>query len=196
MEEIELVNGNWPQTTASILYNINKKLNSIDLDSIITKIDQNTKSDINILKLDTNVIKSDINVLHSDSNTIKYNISSILNRVNSLSIVKEIRTIKEPIMKERLPFRNNTIQKKPSISDPVYFDEKMYIIDMDLRQGYSESYKIDLPYGHTYDTRLSWLISGDKRRLLWRGELTNDIILIYNSLGITDINIIKKSKLS
>jgi hypothetical protein len=193
MEEIELVNGNWAQTTASILFNINKKLSTIDVNNIITSIDENTKSDINILRSDIGVISSDIGTINVDNDIIKTGVTNILNRVNSISVVKEVKTILKPSNKERKPFKSR-IQyiKQPE----VHIHTIIYIMDMELRQGYSVSYRIDLQPGvHTFDTRLSWLISGDRRRLLWSGTLTDDIILIYNKLGITDLNIIKKSRL-
>jgi len=70
-------------------------------------------------------------------------------------------------------------------------------MDMFLRQGHSEPYRIDIAPGvYTNDSRLSWLVSGDKRRLTYNGELTQDILDIYNKYGITDIEVIKKSRVS
>lgn len=226
MNNIQLVNGSWSQTFAYILNEINQKLNDTEISDIIRKIDENVENDLLSLKLDSSEIKSDlinilndINNLKIDNNSIKSSligvlsklngiedlksdnsiiiteISNVMNRLNSLSIVKEIRTnCKEP-KKERIPFyKKGVIHKNPN---HIEVHSRIYIMDMDLRQGYGEQYRIDLQPGvHTYDWRLSWLISGDRRRLLWRGELTDDILEIYRKLGITDIDIIKKSKLS
>lgn len=193
MEEIELINGNWAQTTASILFNINNKLDIIDVNNIITTIDNNTKSDINVLRSDISVISSDIDTISVDNDIIKYGVTNILNRVNSISVVKEVKTILRPSNKERKPFKSRIQYIKPP---QPHTHTIIYIMDMDLRQGYSMSYRVDIQPGvHTFDTRLSWLISGDRRRLLWKDTLTDDIIKIYNNLGITDLDIIKKSRL-
>jgi hypothetical protein len=125
--------------------------------------------------------------------SLRNDISKVIDRVNNISVVNKITVIQKPITKERvIKYR----ECKKHIELPRKVEDITFLIDMELRQGHSDGYKIYLPYGYTYDSRFSWLISGNKRRLLHMGELTNDMIEIYKSYNITDIEVIKKSKLN
>ena len=208
----ELINGSWQQTLASILYDIYQKLDDTEIDDIIRSIDDKI-SDEEILEL-LGIILNKITSLKTDSVDIKNNIlllsnvisnillnvvslrgdiSRIMNRVNSLSVVNKITIIQKPITTDRV-LRHRECSRP--IEPPKKIEDITFLIDMELRQGHSDAYKIYLPYGHTYDSRLSWLISGNKRRLFYMGELTDDILDIYKSYNITDIEVIKKSRLN
>lgn len=205
--QFELINGSWVQTFTSILYDIDQKLSDTEIDDIIRKIDENFENDINSLKVDSNVVKYNLMRVIDEVNNIKYsngiiseNVDKILDRVNALSIVKEIRHngCKPKVEEKKVHYRKDPcrLPHRP-LPKPIEKEcDKVYVIDMFLRAGYSEQYKIYIEGGYTYDWRLSWLISGNKRRLLHMGELTDDLIKIYNSYGIYDIDIINKSRLS
>lgn len=207
----ELINGSWQQTLATILYDIDQKLNDTEISDIIKRIDDRI-SDEDILELlgiilnkltslqtDNIDVKSDIISLSNIISTILINtislrtdISKISNRVNSLSIVNKVVVVEKPIEKIRIKRERpckiyNNIEIKENIT---------FLIDMELIQGHSEPYKIYIPGGYTYDSRLSWLISGSKRRLLYLGDLTDDLLEIYKSYNILDVEIIKKSRIN
>ena len=205
METIELINGSWVQTFTKILYDINTKLNDDEINLIIKRIDERFVNDITSLQVDNTFIKNnvvsilnrlnDFEKLKLDNNYIKDEIKLVLNRLNSLSIIKEVKVIKPVLVeKERKHFHRER-QQIQEVKCQV--EEKVYVMDMFLKSGHSEGYRIDVsPGAYTHDWRLSWLISGDKRRLLHCVELTDDILEIYKKYGITDIEIIKKSRLS
>lgn len=218
MEHIELINGSWVQTFTNILNVINNKLNNTEIDDIIRSIDERI-SDEEILQL-CSIILNKLSTLSNDSTNLyglvnfilnKINSMSvvsdkILDRVNSLSVVNQI-IVRKPHCEERIHHyrkrcdikRHNIIPKsiiEKELRDRCN-DNKTFIMDMELKQGYTKQYEIIIKEGvHTYDWRLSWLISGNKRRLLWRDTLTSDIIEIYRKFGITDLEVINRSKQS
>lgn len=210
--EFQLINGSWQQTLATILYDIYQKLDDTEIDDIIRSIDDKI-SDEEILEL-LGIILNKITLIETDNDDIKNNIitlsniisnillntislkvdiNKIMNRVNSLSVVNKV------IVMQKQPIRERVIRhrecKRP-IEQPKKIEDITFLIDMELRQGHSDGYKIYLPYGYTYDSRFSWLISGNKRRLMHVGDLTDDMLQIYKSYNITDIEVIKKSRLS
>jgi hypothetical protein len=208
----ELINGSWQQTLATILYNIEVKLNDNEIGDIIRRIDATISDEeilellgivlqkITSLKTDNIDIKNDILLLSSVVSNILMNIislksdfSSVMNRVNSLSIVNKVTVVEKPIVKERFVRQRECRVVTPPVKK---IEDVTFLMDMELRAGHSDGYKIYLPYGYTYDSRFSWLISGNKRRLLHVGELTDDMLEIYKSYNITDIEVIKKSRLN
>jgi hypothetical protein len=210
--ELQLVNGSWQQTLATILNDIYQKLEDTEIDDIIRRIDDRI-SDEEMLDL-LGTILNKITSLQTDNVDVKNNIitlsniisnvllgmlsirtdvTKIMNRVNGLSVVNKVTIIEKPIVKERVIRQRES--RKP-IQQPKKVEDITFLIDMELRQGHSDGYKIYLPYGYTYDSRFSWLISGNKRRLLHVGELSDDMIQIYKSYNITDIEVIKKSRIN
>lgn len=189
--EIELINGSWVQTFTSILNDINSKLNDTEIDDIIRNIDDKI-SDEEILSI-SNTILNKLYLLENNNIDLSDKIDLILDRVNSISFVKEIVHCKKPRL--QAPRHKFVRIDRPKVEEkPV--EETSYVIDMSLTCGYSEPYKVWLDSSvFTYDWRLTWLVRGNKRRLLYKTELTDDIISIYKKLGITDINIIKKARL-
>lgn len=211
MREVEVINGSWVQTIAYILYDIDNKLNDTTIEDIIRRIEERFTEDISFLKSDNNNIKENVNIvldklkelndIKSDNDKIKYDVTSVMNRLNSISVVNQI-VIKQPVTERTRNFRPRTetprqnIQLKQLEKEHNCKNNETFMMDMDLTSGYTEQYKIIIQEGvHTYDWRLSWLISGNKRKLLYKGELTEDILSIYKKLGIVDIDIIKKARL-
>lgn len=98
-------------------------------------------------------------------------------------------------------------EKRPDIPKQ---DIGKSIIDQNLSSGHSEPYKYPVEikidpiyrgydvknYVYFSDYRLSWLVSGDRMRLTYSGELTEDIIRLYNSYGIMDTDIMSESRFS
>ncbi len=170
--------------------------NIILLSSIVSNILLNTMS----LKTDNVNIKNNIVTLSGIVSNILLNIISlktdvntIMNRVNGLSVVNKITIM------QRQPVRDRVIKHRECrgpIELPKKIEDITFLIDMELREGHSDGYKIYIPGGYTYDSRLSWLINGNKRRLFYMGELTDDILDIYRSYNIIDIEVIKKSRLN
>jgi hypothetical protein len=210
--DLQLVNGSWQQTLATILNDIYQKLEDTEIDDIIRRIDDRI-SDEEMLDL-LGTILNKITSLQTDNVDVKNNIitlsniisnlllgmlsirtdvTKIMNRVNGLSVVNKVTIIEKPIVKERVIKQREC--RKP-IQPPKKVEDITFVIDMELRQGHSDGYKIYLPYGYTYDSRFSWLISGNKRRLLHVGELSDDMIEIYKNYNITDIEVIKKSRIN
>ena len=207
----ELINGSWQQTLATILYDIDQKLNDTEIGDIIKRIDDRISDEeildllgiilnkITSLQTDNIDVKNDIIILSNIISNILLNtislrtdVTKIYNRVNSLSVVNKVVIIEKPIEKIRIKRDKhckvyNNIEVKENIT---------FLIDMNIIEGHSEPYKIYIPGGYTYDSRLSWLVSGNKRRLLYIGELTDDLIKIYNSYNILDTDIIKKSRIN
>lgn len=191
--EIELVNGSWSQTFAYILQDINNKLKDREIEDIIRRIDDKI-SDEEIIQL-CNYIIGKIKSLEINDVTILNKLDSIFSRVNSISVIREIKVYKEKCKVEpRKRFRR--VEKV----EPYHYicnDDITYIIDMDIYEGYTEPYKVYLDECvFTYDWRLFWLVNGNKRRLMYKGELKDDMIRVYNKYGIYDIDIIKKSEAS
>lgn len=170
--------------------------NIILLSGIVSNILLNTIS----LKNDNVNIKNDILLLSNiisnillNTISLKTDVNKVMNRVNSLSIVNKVTIIQKQPTKERVIKHREC--RRP-IELPKKIEDITFLIDMELREGHSDGYKIYIPGGYTYDSRLSWLISGNKRRLMYMGELTDDILNIYRSYNITDIEVIQKSRLS
>jgi len=210
--ELQLINGSWQQTLATILNDIYQKLEDTEIDDIIRRIDDRISDEemidllgiilnkITSLQTDNVEVKNNIITLSNiisnvllNMLSIKTDVTKIMNRVNSLSVVNKVTIIEKPIVKERV-IRHRECRRP--IEPPKKIEDVTFLIDMELRQGHSDGYKIYLPYGYTYDSRFSWLISGNKRRLLHVGELSDDMVEIYKSYNITDIEVIKKSRMN
>ena len=174
--------------------------NIINVSNIISNVLGIILNKITSLQTDSEEVKNNIiklsniisNVLLSML-SIKTDVTKVMNRVNSLSVVNKVTIIQKEPTKERIVRHREC--KRP-IELPKKIEDVTFLIDMELRQGHSDGYKIYLPYGYTYDSRFSWLISGNKRRLLHIGDLTDDMLEVYKSYNITDIEVIKKSRQS
>lgn len=208
---IEVINGSWQQTLATILNEVRLKLNDDEIDNIIKRIDDRI-SDEDIIELLGEVI-SKLTTLSTDNIEIKDTISlifkvisglltnmvslkkdidSIITRLDSISIVHKTVIIQKPIETERIKRHNRKDDFIKIIPEDITF-----IVDMNISNGYSQPYRIYLGDGiWTNHDRLSWLVSGNRRRLTYTGNLTSDILKIYESYGIKNKVIIEKSCVS
>lgn len=190
---LEIINGSWIQTITYILDNIDGRLSNTELESILSIISNNIDSNFDILKDDNNLIKisllnilNEINKLKSDNIIIRNTVTEIKIRVMECCKPKVIVPNPRKTCRPKLS-NNNCVPQRPHVV--VYNQPTVeFIIDETIRSGHTEGYKIYVSGGYSYHDRLYWFISGNRRRLCHKGELTDEMIDIYKTYNQKIIN--------
>lgn len=170
--EIKLINGSWSQTIATILNDINLKLNDTEIDDIIRRIDE-TIADEEMLEILNKVIliisnsQDDITLLKLQNNVLNQKLDILQSIVNEL-LQKRMLVVREVVIREpaKLEYKKNTGVRLPytQIERKVESDET-FIIDQTLTSGYREQL-VELEWwGYRYLNGW-WLINGNKRKLV------------------------------
>lgn len=185
----ELINGSLIDTITYLLSNIDSKLSNTDLENILLDISNNINVNFNELKEDNVITKlallnilNELNKVKSDNVIIKNKVDEIYIKVNQCYKPKAIAPNPRQTCKPKLT-NNNCLPQRPQ---PAVFNRPIndFIIDNTITSGHTDGYKIYVGGGYTYHDKLYWFISGNKRKLCHKGELTSDMIEIYNKYNI------------